>query len=68
MVRPHAKNGLLLKDSKKKEILEWKLMGSRRTGRPRIRWLDDVCNDMKMLNMKNCKEITLNGKAWNYLV
>jgi hypothetical protein len=37
---------------KAKRILEWKPGGSRRTGRSRIRCLDDVCNDMKEINMK----------------
>ena len=32
--------------------------------RPRIRWLDDVCNDMKVMNVTGGK----NRKAWNDLV
>jgi hypothetical protein len=37
-----------------KRILEWKPVVSRRTGRTRIRWLDDVCKKMVL--------------AWNDLV
>jgi hypothetical protein len=51
-----------------KRILEWKPMGSPQTGRPRITWLDDVCNDMNMMNVKNWKAPALNSKAWNDLV
>jgi hypothetical protein len=40
-----------------KRILEWKQKGSRQTGRPRIRWLDDV-----MMNVKNWKELALNRR------
>jgi len=40
MVRPHTKNGL--HERFKKTILEWKQMGRLQTGRPRIRWLNDV--------------------------
>jgi hypothetical protein len=46
-----------------KRMLEWKPMGSLWTGRPRIRWLDDVCNDMKVMDVKNWKELALNRKA-----
>jgi hypothetical protein len=34
-----------------KIILKWKPTASRRTERRRIRWLDDVCNDMKVMNV-----------------
>jgi hypothetical protein len=43
-------------------------MGSRERRRPRIRWLDDVCNDMKVLRVKNWKELALNRKTWDDLV
>jgi hypothetical protein len=42
-------------------------MGNRRTGRPRIRWLDDVCKVTKVLNVKEWKELALNRKTWNDL-
>jgi len=38
------------------------IMGSRRTGRPRIR-----CNDMKEPNVTNWKELALKRKVWNEL-
>jgi hypothetical protein len=42
-----------------KRILEWKPVGSLWAGRPRIGWLDDVCNSMKVMNVKNWKELVL---------
>jgi hypothetical protein len=36
-------------------------------GGPRIRPLDDVCDDMKVMNVKIWKELELNRKAWNGL-
>jgi hypothetical protein len=38
------------------------------TGRSRIRWLDDVCVDMRVMNVKNWKELALNRRAWYDLV
>jgi virulence-associated protein VapD len=51
-----------------KRILEWKPVGSRMTARPRIRWLDDVCKDIKAMNVENWKELAPNMKARNDLV
>jgi hypothetical protein len=62
MVWPRTENGHL-KDSKR--ILEWKPMGSRPLGRPRMRWLDDVCDDLKVLKVRNWKELANDRKAWN---
>jgi hypothetical protein len=41
-------------------------MCSRQIGKPRVRWLDDMCNELKVLNVKNWKELTLNklGMVW----
>ena len=41
--------------------------GSRRMGRPRLRWLVDVCNDLKAMDVKNWKELVL-IRTWNDLV
>jgi hypothetical protein len=36
-----------------KGVLEWKPMGSRPLGRPRLRWMDDVCDDLKVLKVRS---------------
>jgi hypothetical protein len=46
-----------------KRILEWRPMGSQQTGRPRITWLDDLCTDSKIMNVKNWKALALYSKA-----
>jgi hypothetical protein len=48
-------------------ILEWKPMGSRPLGRPRLRWLDDVCDDLNVLKDRNCKELAMDRKVWSDL-
>jgi hypothetical protein len=64
MVGPRTKNGHF-KDSKR--ISEWKPMGSQPLGRPRLRWLDNVCDDQKVLKVRNWKELAMDRKAWNDL-
>jgi hypothetical protein len=46
----HTKNGFL-NDRLRNIIMETK--GGRRSGRPRIRWLMDVCNDLKAKDGRN---------------
>jgi hypothetical protein len=46
-----------------KRILVWKPMGSRPLGRPRLRWLDDVCDGLKVMTVKNWKE-SLEWLVW----
>mgnify|MGYP007063910716 CR=1 FL=1 len=36
-----------------KRILEFKVEGKRRVGRPRLRWEDCVTNDIRKLGIKN---------------
>jgi hypothetical protein len=42
-----------------KRILEWKPMGSRPLRRWKVRWLDDVCDDLKVLKVRNWKELAM---------
>jgi hypothetical protein len=50
-----------------KIILEWKPMGSRPLGRSTLRWLDNVCDDRKVLKVRNWKGLAMDRKAWNDL-
>jgi hypothetical protein len=50
-----------------KRIFEWKPLGRRSLGRPKLRWLDDVCDDLKVLEVRNWKEVATNRKVWNDL-
>jgi hypothetical protein len=50
-----------------KRTFEWKAIGRRSLGRPRLRWLDDVCDDLKVLKVKNWKELARDRKVWNGL-
>jgi hypothetical protein len=63
MVWPHTKSRQF-KDSK--IILAWKPVGRRPVGRPRLRWLDDVCDDLKVLKVRNWKELAMDRKASSY--
>jgi hypothetical protein len=50
-----------------KRISQWKPVGSRPLGRPRLRWLDDVCDDLNVLKVRNWKELAMDRKALNHL-
>jgi hypothetical protein len=50
-----------------KRIFERKPTGRRSLGRPRLRWLDDVCDDLKVLKVRNWKKLATARKVWNDL-
>jgi hypothetical protein len=50
-----------------KRIIEWKPIGRRSLGRTRMRWLNDVCDDLKVLEVRNWKQLATERKAWNDL-
>jgi hypothetical protein len=37
------------------------------TGKTRLRWLDDVCDDLKVLKVRKGKELAKDRKVWNDL-
>jgi len=43
-----------------KKILNTKLNGVRRVGRPKMQWEDGVDQDMRILGVKNWKKVALN--------
>jgi hypothetical protein len=50
-----------------KQILEWKPNGTRPLGRPRLRWFDGVCDDLKVLKVRNWTELSMDREAWSDL-
>jgi hypothetical protein len=46
------------------KIKRWKLMSKRPTGRPKLRWEDDVLEDIKSMNVRNWKNVAQNRDRW----
>ena len=55
-------------DNNVKKIYRWTPLEQRPTGRPKIRWEDDVSEDMKRLNVRNWKKITYDRVRWKKVV
>jgi len=49
-------------------IKRWKPMSKRPIGRPKIRWEDDVLEDIKNMNVSNWKKVAQNRKSWKKVV
>jgi hypothetical protein len=51
-----------------KRMLKRRLYSERRTGRPRLRWLDDVESDLKKMKVNGWKEKMRNREQWSLVV
>jgi hypothetical protein len=51
-----------------KRVLKGKLYATRRIGRPRIRWLEDVIADLKKMEISGWKEKTRNSNQWRRII
>jgi hypothetical protein len=51
-----------------KILTEWEPCSSRAVGRPRLRWLDQVEEDLKEMKVRNCREKCKERRLWNEIV
>jgi hypothetical protein len=51
-----------------KNSTEWSPIGRRPKGRTKIRWMEDVSEDLRIMKIKNWKQKAINREAWNKLV
>jgi hypothetical protein len=51
---------LFPEDNNVKKIKRWKPMSKRPIGRPKLRWEDDVLEDIKSTNVRNWKNVAQN--------
>jgi hypothetical protein len=47
-----------------KKVFNTKPIGIRKIGRPKLRWEDDVIQDMKILGMKNWRNVATEKESW----
>jgi hypothetical protein len=50
----------MTEDNDVKKIKRWKPMSKRPIGRPKLRWEDDVLEDIKSMNVCNWKKVAQN--------
>ena len=60
----HKIRGWLLE----KKIKRWKPIAKRPTGRPKLRWEDDVLEDIKNMNVHNWKKLAQDRERWKKVV
>jgi len=51
-----------------KKTLYGKLYATRRRGRPKMRWLDDVSMDMRKMGVNEWRDRARNREAWRHIV
>jgi len=51
-----------------KKVTEWEPCSSRPVGRPRLRWLDQVKEDLKKMKVRNWREKCKDRRLWNEII
>jgi hypothetical protein len=62
------KNGPVEAEMVVKSIYKWKPYATRPKGRPRLRWEDEVRNDLRKIRVKNWKQRVQNRKKWKEII
>jgi len=55
-------------DRMPKEIFTQELKGTRRRGRPRKRWKEEVERDLQVLGVRRWRELVADRKKWKHIV
>jgi len=58
----------MAEDNIGQKIKRWKSISKRPIGRPKTRWVDDVLEDIKSINIRNWKEVAQNRDSWKKVV
>jgi hypothetical protein len=51
-----------------KKVFNTKPIGIRKTGKPKLRWEDDVIQDIKTLGVKNWRNLAMEKESWQKLL
>jgi hypothetical protein len=51
-----------------KKVFNTKTIGIRKTGRPKLRWVDGVIQDIKTLGVKNWRNLAMEKESWQKLL
>jgi hypothetical protein len=51
-----------------KKVFNTKPEGTRKVGRPRLRWEYCVWQDIRILGVRNCKGVASNGEEWRTIL
>jgi hypothetical protein len=51
-----------------KKVFNTKPVGTRKIGRPKLRWEDDVIQDVKILGVKNWRNFSMEKESWQKLL
>ena len=65
MAWAHRKNA---RHSNPKKMLYGRLYATRRRGRPRMRWLDDVSMDLRKMGINEWRDRARNRETWRHIV
>jgi hypothetical protein len=54
----------MAEDNNLKKIKRWQPKSKRPRGRPKLRWEDDVLEDINSMNLRNWRNVAQDGERW----